>query len=202
MQSWTVVLASAIVGQGRRWISSIFRVVKKLHPLYENIAAADEVLEAVRTVPGVRDAQPRITTGVAITADEEIGDEFALVTGATDAYYRQHLRGPEHLAAGRWLSGQPKEVVVGRGVAERRRESSVPPQRPSPPIESPIVFVPSRQGRDPGVHSFNARQAHVQRSDRRVPARQCERCPAGWKRDWRRRPRRVRSEPRALKRVR
>ena len=48
-----------------------------------------------------------------ITADEEIGDDFALLTGATDAYYRQHLRGPEHLAAGRWLSGQPLEERPG-----------------------------------------------------------------------------------------
>jgi ABC-type lipoprotein release transport system permease subunit len=102
-----------------RIVSKAFAAREELHPLYENIAAADEVLGAVRAVPGVRDAQPRITTGVVITADEEIGDEFALVTGATDAYYRQHLRDPEHLAAGRWLSGQPREVVVGRRVAER-----------------------------------------------------------------------------------
>jgi len=102
-----------------RIVSKAFAAREELHPLYENIADADEVLEAVRAVPGVRGAQPRITTGVVITADEEIGDEFTLVTGATDAYYRQHLRGPEHLAAGRWLSDQPREVVVGRRVAER-----------------------------------------------------------------------------------
>ena len=81
---------------------------------------------AARAVPGVVDAQPRIVTGVVITADEEIGDEFALVTGATDTYYRERLRGPEHLAAGVWLSGNPKEVVVGRRVAARL--GATPPQ--------------------------------------------------------------------------
>ena len=62
---------------------------------------------------------PGPACGAKLAAEEEIGDDFALVTGATDAYYRTHLRGPENLAAGRWLSGQPKEVVVGRRVAER-----------------------------------------------------------------------------------
>ncbi len=102
-----------------RIVTRAFEAREELHPLNENIVAVEEVVAAARAVPGVVDAQPRIVAGVVITADEEIGDEFALVTGATERYYRERLRGPEHLAAGVWLSGKPKEVVVGRRVAAR-----------------------------------------------------------------------------------
>jgi len=102
-----------------RIVTQAFADREEVHPLYENIADVDEVVEVVRSTPGVVDVSPRITTGVTITADEEIGDEFAVVTGATETYYRNHLRGPDHLVAGTWLSGRPKEVVVGRRIVER-----------------------------------------------------------------------------------
>jgi ABC-type lipoprotein release transport system permease subunit len=88
-------------------------------PLYENIAEVEPVLTALRATPGVLAAEPRITVGVVVTASEEIGEDFTLVVGATDTYYREHLDGPGSLVAGHWLSGSEKEVVLGRRVAER-----------------------------------------------------------------------------------
>jgi len=100
-----------------RIVTTAFAEREALHPIYENIQAVDDVIKAVIGVRGVMDAEARIQTGVVLTADEEIGDDFTLITGATQDYYRKHLRGEESLAEGRWLSGKPKEVVLGRRLA-------------------------------------------------------------------------------------
>ena len=119
----------------------------------------------MRSVPGVVDAQPRITTGVVITADEEIGDDFALVTGATDAYYRQHLRGPEHLAAGHLVpthaSEQQADVVAGRRLGEIavRVEAEAGEWR-----DGELRALPLLPGR---MHLIQSRFAALQDADRR-----------------------------------
>ena len=136
----TVMVATCLITVALAWLEGIFgtiireqtaasgdiRVVdadwaarEDIMPLYENIADVEPVLAAIRAVPGVVAAEPRITVGAVITATEEIGDDFTLVVGATDAYWRGRLRGPENLVAGRWLSGAEKEVVLGRKVAAR-----------------------------------------------------------------------------------
>lgn len=136
----TVLVATALITVALSWIEGLFgtivrdqtaasghiRIVdadfaarEELMPLYENIPEVEPVLAALRAVPGVVDAQPRITAGVVITATEEIGEDFTLVVGATESYYRDHLNGPDSLVAGRWLSGAEKEVVLGRKLAER-----------------------------------------------------------------------------------
>ena len=109
-----------------RIVSTAFAAREELHPLYENLAAADEVLEAVRAVPGVMDAQPRITTGVVITADEEIGDDFALVTGATDAYYRTHLRAPSIWPRAAGSRASPRRWSWAGGSPSASAPSSAP----------------------------------------------------------------------------
>jgi putative ABC transport system permease protein len=131
----TVLLATALMTLAMAWVTGMFgglaadytassghfRLVttefaarESLQPLYQNIADAAPVLEALRRVPGIVDAEPRITTGVTLTAGDEIGDHFALVVGATDAYYRRYLNGQQKLSSGRWLSGGAREVVLGR----------------------------------------------------------------------------------------
>lgn len=136
----TVLLGTALVTLAMAWIEGIFggmaadytassghlRLVsaafaqrEALQPLYENIADAAPVLEALRRTPGVVAAEPRITTGATLTKGEEIGEDFAAVVGAADSYYRNCLRGPEKLTAGRWLSGRPQEAVLGRKIASQ-----------------------------------------------------------------------------------
>ncbi len=136
----TVLLATALLTVAISWIHGMFggitrgytaisghiRVLdadyaarEELMPLHEAIMGADAMAKAIRGVKGVVDAQPRITTGVAITANDEIGEEFTMVVGATAQYYADHLQGPEHLVAGEWLSGATKEVVLGRKLAQR-----------------------------------------------------------------------------------
>lgn len=100
-----------------RIVNKAFAEREALHPIYENIPSVDKVIKDVRAVPDVVDAEPRIQAGVVITANEEIGDDFTLVTGATQKYYKTHLQGPDSLAKGRWLSGKSKEVVLGRRLA-------------------------------------------------------------------------------------
>ena len=136
----TVLVATCLITVALAWLEGIFgtivrdqtaasghiRVVdadfaarEELMPLYENIADVGPVLDAIRATPGVEAAEPRIMTGAVITATEEIGDDFTMVVGAQDSYWKERLKGPDNLVAGRWLSGAAKEVVLGRKVAER-----------------------------------------------------------------------------------
>jgi putative ABC transport system permease protein len=89
---------------------------EELSPLYENIQPVEPLIEMLLGLPGVISVQPRIATGVTLTAGEEIGDHFALAVGALDAYYRRHVKAPEHLEQGRWFEG-PGELVMGHRVA-------------------------------------------------------------------------------------
>ncbi|GMV38290.1 MAG: hypothetical protein AMXMBFR64_00060 [Myxococcales bacterium] len=114
----TMIRDQTAVGGHIRIVDADFAAREELMPLYENIAEVGPVLDAVRAVPGVVDAQARVTAGAVITAGEEIGEELTLVVGATDSWYREHLGGPGSLVAGRWSIGE-KEVVLGRKVAER-----------------------------------------------------------------------------------
>ncbi|MBW2257581.1 MAG: ABC transporter permease, partial [Deltaproteobacteria bacterium] len=134
----TVVFGTAMIILAMSWVSGIFgeltglyaamtghiRVVdtdfaarEELQPLYENIEDVEPMLAALRDVPGVVAAEPRIVTGVVMSAGEEIGDDFGILVGASERYYREYLKGPELLVAGTWLTGDPGEVVLGRKLA-------------------------------------------------------------------------------------
>lgn len=134
----TVVVGTALICVALTWVEGIFgglirlytassghiRVVdeafaqrEELQPLYENIPNVEAPMKAIRAVEGVVDVQPRIVTGAVITANEEIGDDFAVVIGAQEAYYREHLEGPKLLVSGKWLAETGKEAVLGRKLA-------------------------------------------------------------------------------------
>ncbi len=102
-----------------RLVTEDFYERQALHPLYENIPDAEAVIADLKTVPGVKSAIPRITAGVVITVDDEIGDDFAMLNGATADYYANHLRAEDYLLAGEWLSGNDGEVVLGRRIARQ-----------------------------------------------------------------------------------
>jgi len=108
----------AVVGH-IRVVDAEFARREAMAPMDANIADAKPVLAAIRKVPGVVDVYARIVTGAVITAGDELGDNFTAVTGASDDYYRGHLKGPEKLAEGRWLKPKGPEVVVGRKLAAK-----------------------------------------------------------------------------------
>lgn len=102
-----------------RLVDADFAAKEELHPLYDNIEDTAPLLAALRAVPGVVAAEPRIMTGATLTKTEEIGEDFALVVGATESYYRDRLHGPDTIQEGTWLTGKPGEVVLGRVVARQ-----------------------------------------------------------------------------------
>lgn len=137
----TVVVGVALVVLALSWINGIFgrvmeaytaqsghmRIVdqdfrerEELQPLYENIPDVEGLRDAVLSVDGVVDAQPRIQMGVVITADEEIGDDFTLAVGAPQEYYTRWMGAPEKMVAGRFLDpASDREIVLGAKVAEQ-----------------------------------------------------------------------------------
>jgi lipoprotein-releasing system permease protein len=88
-----------------------------LQPTYANIPDATALADAVAKVPGISQVEPRIAVGVVITANEEIGDHFARVVGASPSYFERRLHGPDKILRGKWLTGGPEEVVLGRKIA-------------------------------------------------------------------------------------
>lgn len=100
-----------------RVVDADFAAREQLQPLYENIVDADATLAAIRAVPGVTGAEPRIVTGVILSTTEEIGEDFGMLVGATESWYTERLHGPDHVLEGRWLGGEADEVVLGRKLA-------------------------------------------------------------------------------------
>ncbi|MBW2254977.1 MAG: ABC transporter permease [Deltaproteobacteria bacterium] len=109
-------LFSAQVGH-LRVLDADYAEREAFRPMYENIAEVEPVLELIRGVPGVVSAEPRITTSVVLAAGEEIGDDYGLLVGSTETFFREILKGPDQLVAGTWLSGAADEVVLGFRLA-------------------------------------------------------------------------------------
>lgn len=102
-----------------RVVDADFAAREALMPLYENLPAVSSLVTRLEAVEGVRAAEPRIQTGVMLSIGEELGDNFAVLTGANERYYRERLAADSAVVAGTWLSGAPEEVVLGRKIAEQ-----------------------------------------------------------------------------------
>ena len=102
-----------------RLVTEEFHERRALHPLYENIPDADVIVNALMKIPGVVAAEPRISAGVIVSVGEEIGDDFAMLSGMSDKWYREHFNAEELLYSGEWLSGVQGEVVLGRRIARQ-----------------------------------------------------------------------------------
>jgi putative ABC transport system permease protein len=114
------MIDAGIAASGQvRVVDPAFAEREELMPLYEHLPDAEALAEIIRRQRGVSAVEPRIITGVTITAGEEIGDVFALVVGARDSYFREQLAAHEHIVSGTWLSGAPDELVVGHTVARQ-----------------------------------------------------------------------------------
>lgn len=108
-------------GQGGhvRVVTEAYAAREELTPLYENLAGVAATEAAVRALPGVLSAEPRIVSGVSVTAGEEIGDVFAQAVGARESYFRERFGARERLALGGWFTGAEEEAVIGARVAEQ-----------------------------------------------------------------------------------
>jgi putative ABC transport system permease protein len=108
--------STAIVGE-IRIADPDFIEREALHPLYEYVPNADAVVSAVAAHPGVTSAHAIVRSGVAVTAGEALGDNFAMATGADEAWMRR-IGLPEKLVAGRWPAGEG-EWLLGARIAKR-----------------------------------------------------------------------------------
>lgn len=110
---------SAAVGGHVRVVTRGFAEREELNPLDESIPEITQLKELLLRQPGVVAVEPKITTGVTVTAGDEIGDVFAPVTGASEAWFRERLGAKEHLISGTWFSGAPDELIAGEKVVKR-----------------------------------------------------------------------------------
>jgi putative ABC transport system permease protein len=107
------------VGGHVRLVQPEFAAREELSPLEAHVSPVGPLVETLRQQPGVVAVFPRIATGVTVTVGEEIGEVFAQVIGAEEAYFREQLGAKARLASGSWFSGAPDEMIVGAKVAEQ-----------------------------------------------------------------------------------
>lgn len=134
-----VVFGTAFLVVGMSWINGVFgqltglaaaasghvRVantafVKRedLMPLYENLPDTAPVVDAIGKLPGVQGVFPRITSGVTVTAGDEIGDVFGLCVGAPMDWYTEWIDLDAKIQSGRMLQNDD-EIVLGVTLAGR-----------------------------------------------------------------------------------
>ena len=101
-----------------RVVTPRFALKEQLFPLDENMADTAPLVAAIAKVPGVLGVYPRIQLPVTVTANEEIGENFALIQGAPLAWLTTILHLDEHLVAGR-MPAADDEAIIGLTVAEQ-----------------------------------------------------------------------------------
>lgn len=110
-------MATATASGGHvRVVDPDFAAQEELSPLEENLPNVDQLAARVATYPGVVRAEPRITSGVTVTATAELGDVFAIAVGASERYFREQLGAKDKLVSGAWFTGAPDEIVAGSEV--------------------------------------------------------------------------------------
>lgn len=114
----SALAASTSMAGHARVVTPGFVEREELMPLEENLEEVEPLVELVRRQPGVTGVEPRITTGVLVTAGDEIGDVHAGAVGAQESFFREQLGLKEKLVSGAWFSGAPDEIVAGVKVVE------------------------------------------------------------------------------------
>lgn len=113
----SILAVATALGGHVRIVQPNFAAREELSPLYENIAQVAPLEAALRTQPGVTGVEPRIMTGVTVSKDDQIGDVFGLVVGASERYFRERTSAKEKLVTGAWFSGEQGEAILGTKVA-------------------------------------------------------------------------------------
>lgn len=117
--STSMMQAITAMGGEVRIVDADYAAREELRPMYEHIAESAPLVELLRRQPGVTAVEPRIATGVTVTVGEEIGEVFALATGASESYFREQLRAKDRLVQGAWFSGAEDELVAGFKVVQQ-----------------------------------------------------------------------------------
>lgn len=115
----SITLSAANLSGHVRIVTKAFAEREELMPLYENIDNLTPVLAELTRIPGVERVEPRIMTGVTVSAGEEIGDVFGLAVGGSPSYLRERTGVLDKLTSGQWFTGAPGELVAGSKVVER-----------------------------------------------------------------------------------
>jgi putative ABC transport system permease protein len=102
-----------------RVVTAAFAEEEQLAPIYENIPDAAPLVAMLEGLPGVAQAAPMIRTGVLVTLGEELGEDPALLTGSSPAWYAERLLPGSTMSSGRWLSdgASDEEIVLGSKIA-------------------------------------------------------------------------------------
>lgn len=102
-----------------RVVTAAFAEEEQLAPLHENIPDAAPLVATLMGIPGVAQAEPMIRTGVLVTLGEELGEDPALLTGSTPAWYADRLLPGSTMVDGAWLTDEQdgEQVVLGSKVA-------------------------------------------------------------------------------------
>lgn len=134
----TILLGTALLTVGVSWVGGVMgsmlstvtallgevRVVtpgyaerEALNPLYENLADTGPLVQALRD-EGLQ-AWPVLRLGAVVSADEEVGEDFALVMAAEPGYYADVLKLDQSVVAGTYPAALAQdECLIGRRVAE------------------------------------------------------------------------------------
>lgn len=102
-----------------RIVTKAYADREQLRPLHENIEQSAPLIADLETLPGATSVVPMIRTGVGITLGEELGEDGAMLTGTTRAFYDAHLLPTVEFSGGKWLDYDSKseQVVLGSKVA-------------------------------------------------------------------------------------
>ena len=89
-----------------------------LMPLDAHLTDVEAIVTRARGVAGVRALYPRVSMPVTITADDTLGERFALVQGAPLAYYADELDLDARLSSGELPTGED-DALLGRALAKQ-----------------------------------------------------------------------------------
>lgn len=120
--AWTTGTFGGILDKGAnlmgpvRIVSAEFARKEQLMPLADNIPDVGPLVEAARATPGVTGAWPRIQMPVTMSVGDDIGEHFALVQGAPNAWFDRALDLSGHIVEGHMLA-EPDDAVIGTTAA-------------------------------------------------------------------------------------
>jgi ABC-type lipoprotein release transport system permease subunit len=135
-----IVAATALLVIALSWLEGIFgdmmgtaadsaghvRVVnpefaerERLMPLCANVPDVAPVLDALGRQPGVQGVYARIMSGATLSAGDEIGEVFGMVTGATREWFVDRAGYADKLVEGRWFTAGTDEIVLGARLVEQ-----------------------------------------------------------------------------------